>query len=130
VLKNETEITLSDLQAEVGLRLHQGYRFVTMTCCDTGDGHDIFYHFDKDYDLQNLRLKLPKGHTLPSVSGIFFAAALAENEIRDLFGVTVTGLVIDYAGKFMLSEGAPEAPLSKGAGAAPADSDPAKGGSK
>ena len=115
MLSRTTEISLDSVLREVSAMLPQGYRFVTMTCVDAGEVFDIYYHFDKDYELTNFLLRAPKGTELPSVSGVFFAAALAENEIRDLFGVTFRGLAVNYGGRFMLAEGAPATPLVKGA---------------
>lgn len=108
-----TEVTTATLLHEVAAKHPQGYRFVTMTCTDLGDSLDIMYHFDKDYRLESLRLRLPKGQELPSISMIYFAAAVVENEIKDLFGLPIKGLVIDYEGRFLLAEGAPKAPQSK-----------------
>lgn len=108
------EISLDNLLQEVSGKHRQGYRFVTMTCTDVGDGYDILYHFDKDYELFNLRLYLKKGEELLSISSVFFAALLAENEIKDLFGIPVRDLAIDYGGRFLLTEDAPVAPMGKG----------------
>ncbi|MEI6149091.1 MAG: NADH-quinone oxidoreductase subunit C [bacterium] len=113
MLDNVTEISMDQLAVEVWKAKQDKYRFVTMTCCDLMDAHDILYHFDKQYVLKHLRLRLPKGTALPSISTIFFAAVLVENEIKDLFGIEVTGLTIDYKGRFMLSDGAPVAPMNK-----------------
>ncbi len=113
MLQNCKDVTRENLLTEVASRLPLGYRFVTMTCVDLGDAFDVLYHFDKNYELSTLRLRLPKGETLPSVSGLVFAAVLVENEIKDLFGIAVTGLAIDYQGHFILADGAPTAPLLK-----------------
>lgn len=120
MLQNCKDITRETLLTEVASKLPMGYRFVTMTCVDAGEAFDILYHFDKNYELLNLRLRLAKGESLPSVSGLVFAAVLVENEIKDLFGIDVTGLAIDYQGHFILAEGAPKAPLLKNRPAAPA----------
>ena len=122
MLNNVSETALDHISTEVWKLKHDGYRFVTMTCCDRGETHDILYHFDKNYVLENLRLRLPKGQALPSISKIYFAAALVENEIKDLFGIPVQGLAIDFEGRFLLSEGAPAAPFNK----AVADAEPRK----
>lgn len=114
MLDNVTEITMDQLAVEVWKAKQDGYRFVTMTCCDLTDAHDILYHFDKQYVLKHLRLRLPRGTALLSISNLFFAAVLVENEIKDLFGIDFTGLAIDYKGRFILSDGAPVAPLNKG----------------
>lgn len=115
MLTNVTEVTTETLLGAVAAKRAQGYRFVTMTCTDVGEAFDVLYHFDKDYVLENLRLKLAKNATLPSVCSAYFAAAVVENEIKDLFGIPVSGLAIDYEGKFLLSEGAPTAPFRKSA---------------
>ena len=114
MLNNVTEISMDQLQVEVWKIKQDGYRFVTMTCTDMTDAHDVVYHFDKQYVLKHLRLRLPRGTALTSISNLFFAAVLVENEIKDLFGIEFTGLAIDYKGRFILSEGAPVAPLNKG----------------
>lgn len=113
MLENVAEIAIDQVPAEVWKMKQDGYRFVTMTCCDQGEAHDILYHFDKDYALKHLRVKLPKGEALPSVSSIFFAALLVENEMKDLLGVAVNGLAIDFQGHFMIAEGCQKAPLNK-----------------
>jgi NADH:ubiquinone oxidoreductase subunit C len=113
MLKDTTPITADMLLKEVAARSIGGYRFVTMTCVDHGEQFEILYHFDKDYKLENLQLMLPKGTALPSITGVYFAAVIVENEMQDLFGITVTGLVINYGGKLLLAEGAPQAPLCK-----------------
>ena len=37
---------------------------------------------------------------VPSVSGIYWGAFVYENEIHDLYGITVTGINIDFKGTF------------------------------
>ncbi len=113
MLDNVTETTAEALPARVWQTRQEGYRFVTMTCTDLGDSHDILYHFDRNYSLRHFRLRLPRGECLASISSIFFAAILVENEIKDLFGIEFSGLAIDYKGRFILSDGAPLAPLNK-----------------
>jgi ech hydrogenase subunit D len=131
MMTNITEVTTQSLLYEVALRRPQGYRFVTITCADLGDAHDILYHFDRDYKLDNLRLRLPKGQPLPSISNIYAAAMLVENEVKDLFGVNVTGLSLDFGGRLLLTEDAPKAPMNKDqAPATPAASAEGKGGAQ
>jgi Ni,Fe-hydrogenase III component G len=113
MLTNVKEINRDNLLNEIAAMVPQGYRFVTMTCTDCGDFFDIIYSFDKDYQLHNLRLKLQKGQKLPSISDIIFAAVIIENEIKDLFGLQVKGLALDYEGKLVLADGGPVAPFRK-----------------
>ena len=111
MLKNLIEINLDLLIGAVAAKRAAGYRFVTVTCTDLGDAFDLIYHFDKELTLENLRVRLPKGLELPSISSEYLAAALVENEIKDLFGIAVKGLALDYQGRFLLSEGAPRKPF-------------------
>ena len=88
--------------------------------------------------MRHIRLFVPKGEGLPSISNLYFAALIVENEMKDLFGLNVTGMAIDFQGRFILSENAPKAPLNKthpGIGVdarvkEPAVKDAAKEGSK
>ena len=108
------EVLTSENQLEkIGALLHQGYRFVTMTVVDKGEEFDIYYHFDLDYKLVNLLFNLKKGENLTSISPICFAAVVVENEIQDLFGITVTGLAIDYEKHFILAPDAPAQPFCR-----------------
>lgn len=103
----------------VASRLPLGFRFVTMTCLDVPDGFQILYHFDRDFQLETIRVALKEGEAAPSISPVFEAAALVENEIQDLFGVRFTGLTLDYEGRLLLSQGAPKAPMRKDRADAP-----------
>ena len=108
------EMLTSENQLEkIGALLHQGYRFVTMTVVDKGEEFDIYYHFDLDYELMTYKLELKKGDTLPSISGVCFAAVVVENEIQDLFGITISGLAIDYEKHFILAPDAPAQPFCR-----------------
>ena len=106
-------LTLDNQQEKIGALLLRGYRFVTMTVVDKGEEFDIFYHFDLDYEMVNCQLVLKKGATLPSISKICFAAVIVENEIQDLFGITVSNLAIDYEKHFLLSADAPAEPFCR-----------------
>ena len=106
-------LTLENQQEKIGALLLHGYRFVTMTVVDKGEEFDILYHFDLDYELVTYQLILPKGAELPSISGICFAAVVVENEIQDLFGITVSNLAIDYEKHFLLAPDAPEQPFCR-----------------
>ena len=113
---NATPTDMVRLHGEVTALQRQGCRFVTMTCVDLGEEFDVLYHFDLHYELKTLRVKLPKGQPLPSISHLCFAATIVENEIKDLFGLEITGLAVDYQGRFLLSEDAPKAPLNRNCG--------------
>ena len=113
MLENVREITLENMSEQVYRIKKAGFRFVTITCTDLGDTFDLLYQFDKEYEFHNLRLALPKGEDAPSVSHIYFAAALVENEIQDLFNLHFWNMAVNFVGRFILSENAPKAPLAK-----------------
>lgn len=114
MIENVTEITKEQLLGDVQKMMYDGYRFVTATCVDNGDGSlDILYHFDKNYELSNFRLKIQKGEEIPSISKIYFCAIMVENEMKELFGVKVEGIAIDYGGHMLLSDAAPDNPMAR-----------------
>ena len=61
-----------------------GFRFVTMSCIVLeGDGVHVHYHFDRDLRLKHLRLATVTRNAIPSISSVYFAAFLVENEIQE-----------------------------------------------
>ena len=102
------------LSSEVLALKNKGYRFVTMTCVDLGDSFDLLYHFDLDLKLTHLRLNVAKAdRVVPSISGIYFAALIIENETLDHFGITFDGLALDFGGHFYLEEEVKKFPFCK-----------------
>lgn len=111
-----TDVTLENLMGQTAQLRQQGYRLITLTCVDTGNGHDILYHFDKNYQMDHFRLHLPTGATLTSICSLYPAAMIVENEIKDHFGIAISGLSIDFQGRLVLTEDAPRAPMNKRCG--------------
>jgi len=50
---------------------------------------------------------------IPSISNIYMAAFLAENEIQDLFNVKFSGLVIDFKRTLYFDDALQTAPLCR-----------------
>lgn len=112
MIENVKQISVQELLHEVQSLLYDGYRLITATCIDNNnDTLDLYYHFDKDYELRNLKLTVPKGSAVPSISRIYLCALLVENEMKELFGLNVENIAIDYGGHLLLSDGAPENPM-------------------
>ncbi|HBM17191.1 MAG TPA: NADH dehydrogenase subunit [Lentisphaeria bacterium] len=86
-----------------------GHRLVQICCTKLPDKLIMDYSFDKDYKFIDYRIELPlEGASLPSITGIYFAAFTYENEIHDLFGINVIGNALDFGGKFYrINETAP-----------------------
>ncbi len=85
--------TVSDMKRE-------GYRLVAITCTKVPEGFELTYSFDKDYDFVNLRVLVPEEEEITSISGIYFCAFIYENELKDLFGVKIRHMKVDYEGNF------------------------------
>jgi len=107
-------VTLETVVAEVTKIKAEGSRLITMTCIDLDEGNfEILYHFDKDLKDRHLRMKVAKGTAVPSISPVYFAAFLIENEIEDQFGVKFDGLVLDFGGTLYLDEEVMRTPFCK-----------------
>ncbi|MCX7748913.1 MAG: NADH-quinone oxidoreductase subunit C [Clostridia bacterium] len=114
MVENLYEITVDTLLNEAQKMMFDNYRFVTATCVDNGGGNfEVTYHFDKDLELKNYRIKVQKGEEVPSISKIYFCALLVENEMKELFGLNVTNIAIDYGGHLLLSDDELEAPMAR-----------------
>jgi ech hydrogenase subunit D len=65
----------------------------------SGDGYDVSWSFARGGELEHLREHLAPGETLPSLTQLYPAAFLYENELRELFGIEVIGLGVDLRGQ-------------------------------
>lgn len=90
-----------------------GFRFVTMSSSDLGDAIDLIYHFDKDLDIRSMRVTVPKGSAISSITSVFSCAMLVENEVKEQFGVEFEGLPIDFNGTLYLDEDVQRTPFCK-----------------
>lgn len=109
-----TRISAEALVGEAAKLKVLGYRLVTLSCTELDASTlDILYHFDKDLQLKHLRLTAPKSEPLPSISPVYFAALLVENEIQDFFGLRFEGLIVDYRGTLYLEEEALQTPYCR-----------------
>jgi ech hydrogenase subunit D len=94
-------IEVADLLARVGERKAAGDRLVAISCAVVEGANEITYSFEnRDHAFTNLRITVPPGATIPSVTPVYWGAFVYENEIHDLYGLTVTGINVDYGGHF------------------------------
>ena len=119
------EIPLALLLERVQLMHARGRRLVQICCTRLAADHEVNYSFDRDprkpQDAEagaaeagffTLRVRIPLvGGELPSISSFYWSAFLYENEIHDLFGVTVLGMAVDFHGSlYKTAEPAPYVP--------------------
>ena len=90
------DVTADTLVGEVMNLKNDGQRLVTFSTYQEGDKLGILYHFDKDLETTHLRMIVDMDKPIPSISGVYFAALLIENEIRDQWDVAFDGLILDF----------------------------------
>lgn len=77
-----------------------GYRMVQI-CGVTREGStEVLYSFDRDHRLVNYRVDVPFGTPVRSITPVYWAAFVYENEVHDLFGVEFEDSKLDYKGNF------------------------------
>ena len=114
MLKDIFPVNIDTVVGETAKIKVDGYRFVTISCTALDENTlEILYHFDKELRLKHLRLTVSKGTAVPSISAVYLAAFLVENEIQDLFGIHFEGLAIDYDRTLYLDEEVTVAPFYK-----------------
>ena len=98
--QNFTPVELSRLLSEVKDLKAEGYRFGQACATVIGDDLRIIYSFDKDHVLKNLKLIVPYGKEVESITGVYWPAFIYENEMHDLFGIKFNHMELDYEGNF------------------------------
>ena len=96
-------------------RKNEGYRLAQLCPkLERDDSITLIYTFVKESEVINYKVSgIKKGVTeVPSVTELFIAAFVFENEAHDLFGVNVVGNLIDFQGKFYSFAGGVEAPMT------------------
>jgi ech hydrogenase subunit D len=89
----------------------EGWRLVHIACTRLVADQEVSYCFDRDgqspelpdtadrHGLLTVRVRLPMVNPeLPSISPFYWSAFLYENEMHDLFGITVKGMALDFQG--------------------------------
>lgn len=96
-------------------RKNEGYRLAQLCPkLERDDSITLIYTFVKESEMINYKVSgIKKGVTeVPSVTELFIAAFVFENEAHDLFGVNVVGNLIDFKGKFYSFAEGVEAPMT------------------
>ena len=99
-VQNTKQIEVSQLVNKVTKMNADGQRLVQIGCTGLAGGYEINYTFDKDYAFSNLRITITATQEVPTIQGIYLAAFIYENEISDLFGINITGMLVDFKGQF------------------------------
>lgn len=99
-----TEGALEDVCATAAGYKERGYSFVQMCASTLEDSVELLYTYQAPaYEgpgLEGVRVNVPDGASVPSITSVYPAAFVFENETHDLFGVKIEGINIDFGGEF------------------------------
>lgn len=74
------------------------YRLIQICCTSIKENYILNYSFGKNYDFVNYKITISINDEVPSISSMFKPAFLYENEMKDLFGIKINHINIDYDG--------------------------------
>lgn len=98
--QNIIEIKTENLITEAEKLKKDGYRLVQMCAVRVEGGFEMTYSFAREYEFVCLRLILKENDEVESISHIFPPIFLYENETKELFGINIKDISLDYNGKF------------------------------
>lgn len=109
----QTEIPLEALLVEVMKKKEADLRFDQAHVVYANGKFELSYSFSDDdaYRFENLRVIIDLTEEVPSITRIYPCAFLYENEMRELFGVKIEMISLDYKDKlYRLNEVNPMLP--------------------
>ena len=81
----------------------EGHRMVQICATKIPEAYELTYSFDKDHELYHIRVVVPEGMEIESITEPYFAAFVYENEIADLFGIKINHIALDFQGNFFIT---------------------------
>jgi ech hydrogenase subunit D len=120
------EIDAERLLPEVDTLRSANWRLIQVLCISSAWGAELSYSFGSGLKMRSLRIRVPHSDSVPSITALYPAAFLYENEIRDLFGVDIERIGADWAGK--VYDVAKDRPFSKVTITGPRSESPEPGG--
>lgn len=98
-----TEAALDQVASIAADYKDRGWRFVQLCATTLEDSVELLYVYQApDYtgSLEGVRVNVPDGASVASITESYPAAFVFENETHDLFGVKIEGINIDFGGEF------------------------------
>ena len=107
------DIELSELLGKVTEMKSRKYRIAQICCSDNDGKFFIYYSFGSKfgYKMETLKVCCDKDAKIPSVTTIYPYAYLYENEMKELFGMNIEKISVDYNNRLYRIE--KEAPFRK-----------------
>ena len=108
------EIPCDHLLKRVMEMKKEGYRLSQVCAALVGGKFELSYSFadDKTYEYVTLRVVMDPEESIPSITEIIPQALFYENEMKELFGVKIEMISVDYRNKLYRIE--KEAPFGPG----------------
>ena len=98
------QASIAELIEIVSTYKRQGLQFVQLCATTLEDSCDLLYAFSdpraEEPGLIGVKVNVPDGESVPSITDFYPAAFVFENETHDLFGITIEGINIDFSGEF------------------------------
>ena len=105
------DIEISNLLTEVDVLRNANWRLVQILCVSSPEGDELSYSFGQGLAMKSLRFRAAPGSSVPSITALYSAAFLYENEIRELFGLQIDRIRADWEGHVL--DVASDKPFSK-----------------
>lgn len=96
---NILKIEKQDLLNVIMEKKNDMWRLAQICCTLVGDEYEVSYSFASGYDIQHYRLVVGRDEFVPSISRVYKSAIFYENEMRELFGLDVEHIKVDYHNK-------------------------------
>lgn len=92
------DIKLGDLMEKTIEKKSENWRIIQICCADDGEHFWLYYTFgDKfGFNMVTYRIAIEKDTKVQSITTIYPYAYLYENEMKELFGVNIDHIAVDY----------------------------------
>lgn len=97
MIENIVKLNAEQLIPEVQKLQAGNWRFIAITAVNCRDGLELLYHFNLHNEVKHLQVGPGlETEVMPSISAIYKAAYLSENEIQGFFALRFSDLKPDY----------------------------------
>lgn len=94
-----TVIECSELPGRTLSMKRDNARLVQICAVSVEGGYELSYSFAKGYEFINYRINIAEDVKVPSIGDIYPSAVFYENEMKELFGVNIESMYLDYENK-------------------------------
>ncbi len=115
-----TTATMDTLISATEAMKQKGARFITITTNDINKADvEVLYHFEVEDHIETIHLVTKKDDPIKSITGVYIAAFIGENEAQDLFKLKFSNLAVDLGGRMLKNDISPSTLLKPAVGPQP-----------